>query len=294
MPSYSIVQSIHRALQLLRELNQHASSSVDMLHRTAGLPKPTVVRILETLVAEGYVEHDARPGWYCVTSEVHALSCGFHSEPAVVEAGRSLALAITQRVKWSVAIATLDHTDMVIRYSTIPFSPVAVYHTSINMRLPLATRAFGLAYLAFCSETERSLLLKLIASKELLAYQFEANDIRTVLRCIQADGFAERHGAPDAGADSERKSSSTIAVPIIAGDRVHATLGITYFTSAISRALAVAEYVPLLQQTAREIASRLADETGNGLQTKRVKDLGPSAHASSRIASRRPRSLLVQ
>jgi IclR family mhp operon transcriptional activator len=257
MPSFPHVQSVHRALQLLRELNRHASSSVDMLHRATELPKPTIVRLLETLIAEGYVQQDARPGWYCVTAEVQSLSSGFHGEPAVLEAGRALAIAVTRRLKWSVGIAMLDGTEIVIRYSTIPYSPIAPYHTTVNMRLPLTTRAFGLAYLAFCSEPERTLLLNLIAAKGSLECNLEARDLSAVLERIRAEGFAERHGASETDAEPERKASSTLAVPIMSNDRVLATFGVTYYTSAVPRARAVAEYVPLLQQTAKDIAARV-------------------------------------
>ncbi|WP_368855524.1 helix-turn-helix domain-containing protein, partial [Escherichia coli] len=44
-----------RALNLLVEVNRAGLTTVGDLHRRTRLPKPTIVRLLETLVAAGYV-----------------------------------------------------------------------------------------------------------------------------------------------------------------------------------------------------------------------------------------------
>jgi IclR family mhp operon transcriptional activator len=54
MPSFPPVQSVQRALALLTELNRQRVTSVGELHQRTGLPKPTIVRLLETLIAEGF------------------------------------------------------------------------------------------------------------------------------------------------------------------------------------------------------------------------------------------------
>jgi IclR family mhp operon transcriptional activator len=56
----------------------------------------------------------------------------------------------------------------------------------------------------------------------------------------------------------EPRSSSTIAVPIIANGRVLATVGMTYFTSALDRAEIVQRYVPLLKTLAGNVAASVA------------------------------------
>src|SRR4051812_25786276 len=53
--SYRPVESAQRVLRVLRALNALRSASVAELHAATGLSKPTVVRMLETLICEGYV-----------------------------------------------------------------------------------------------------------------------------------------------------------------------------------------------------------------------------------------------
>src|SRR5271163_1166856 len=108
MPAAGQVQSVTRALDLLLALNRQKVASIKQLHDATGLPKPTIVRLLKTLTAQGYVVNDPRQGGYSVTSQVRALSCGFHGDPLVVEAGRAWAIDLTRQFKWPVAFAVLD------------------------------------------------------------------------------------------------------------------------------------------------------------------------------------------
>ena len=43
-----------RALHVLEVLNRKTASSLGELHAATGLPKPTLVRMLDTLIAAGY------------------------------------------------------------------------------------------------------------------------------------------------------------------------------------------------------------------------------------------------
>ena len=156
------VESVRRAIHLLHELNRQRVSSVRHLHHATGLPKPTIVRLLDTLIALGYVVNDRRQGGYQVTSLVRSLSAGFHGDPLVVEAARPWAIAFTRKFHWPVAIAVLDRDAVVVRFSTIPDSPVSPFHATINMRLQLMSRALGRAYIAFCPPSERNLLLDML------------------------------------------------------------------------------------------------------------------------------------
>jgi IclR family mhp operon transcriptional activator len=248
------VQSVTRALDLLQALNRQKVASIKQLHDTTGLPKPTIVRLLKTLTAKGYVANDPRQGGYSVTSLVRALSCGFHGDPLVVEAGRAWAIDLTRRFKWPAAIAVLDENAMTVRFSTIPESPISPFHGTVGLRLSLVSRSLGRAYLAFCPQAERNILLQMLsASKD--PEDAAARRPAALLRGLQSvrnQGFAERDP------NVEPKSSSTLGVPVMDGDRVVATLGLTYFTSAMKRAQAIELYVPHLRSAADNITRSIS------------------------------------
>jgi len=247
-------------MHLLRELNRQRVSSIRHLHHATGLPKPTIVRQLDTLVALGYVVNDRRQGGYQVTSLVRSLSSGFHGDPLVVEAARPWAIAFTRKFQWPIAVAVLDRDAVAIRFSTIPDSPVSPFHASINNRLHLMSRALGRAYIAFCPPSERTLLLRMLATSRHPEDEpaRDRDAALTLLAMIRRAGFAER------SATVEPKSSSTLAVPVMLGRKVLATVGVTFFTSAVPKAEALARYVPALKEMARTIEANVGLLTAGG------------------------------
>jgi len=60
------VRSVSRALQLLQLMarTERSSWSLDEMSRLSGLAKSTVHRLLETMIAGGFVEHAVAPGYY--------------------------------------------------------------------------------------------------------------------------------------------------------------------------------------------------------------------------------------
>jgi len=245
------VEAAARTLRLLEELNRHRVASLDQLHKATALPKSTLVRLLKSLCALGYVANDRRQGGYAVTSRVKSLSNGFRGDPLVVEAARPWAIAFTRQHQWPVAIAVRDGLSMAIRFSTIPDSPVSPFHATVNTRLSLLGRALGRAYISFCPPRERRRLLDMLAASPEAEDAPARDRARTLamLSAIRRQGHAERDPLV------EPRSSDTIAVPIIVDNKVLATAGMTYFKSAIRPEDIAARYVPSMVGLGRSIAT---------------------------------------
>src|SRR6478735_7300884 len=120
MASFPPVNSVVRALDLLEALNRRPISTVDDLYGQTGIPKPSIVRLLQTFEHRGLVRHAKQHGAYFLTSMVRTLSSGYHSEPRLIEASAALLDDLTRKVKWPLAMAIPDATAMIVRYSTIP------------------------------------------------------------------------------------------------------------------------------------------------------------------------------
>lgn len=97
---------------------------------------------------------------------MQTLSCGYHGDPLVVEAARPQAIEFTRQHHWPIAVATFEERAVVVRFSTIPDSPMSPFHGTIKSRLDLPSRALGRAYPAFCSENERDILPDLPKGKD--------------------------------------------------------------------------------------------------------------------------------
>lgn len=280
MASYPPVRAVERALELLQCLNHRPVSTLDELHRATGLPRPSLVRLLQTLIGKGLVKHAPQYGAYYVTSGVLALSCGYHSEPRIIEAAAPVADAVTGAMKWPVALAVFDGDAVIVRYSTISQSPLSLLHSSLNMRLSLVSRALGRAYLAFCPPDECCIIVQSLRQSTHPEDQpaHDAEPLEAMLAQTRAQGYALR-------SRDVRPVSNTLAVPVFEHGHVIAALGLTWFSSAMGPDAAVQAFLPRMQQAAREIEGRLRQV---GEQPRST--LPPVAARRSRGTARTPRA----
>lgn len=252
------IRSIARSIELLQALNKQAVSTVDVLHAHTRFPKSTIVRMLQTFETLGLVRHAPQHGAYFLTSGVRSLSSGYHSEPMVVEAAAPLMDAFTLQVGWPTALAVLEGHSMVVRYSTIPLSPLALKHSTINVRLSLASRAIGRAYLAFCAPAQQEALLEILAaSNDPEDQAAKGGRFGSLLAEVREAGYALRDPLA-------MPASNTLAVPVFDRHGVAASLGLTFFASTMTPEQAVERYLAPLQEVAREIGSRLEGLQGSG------------------------------
>jgi IclR family mhp operon transcriptional activator len=119
--------------------------------------------------------------------------------------------------------------------------------------LSLGGRALGRAYLCFCPEAEREILRKAMRSSgDLENSRLSDRQIDGLVAEAQRRGYAER--APDL----QPQSSGTIAVPIKLGDRVMATIGVTFFRSAVPDAKSRSVIFRQLRDAVDQIETALA------------------------------------
>lgn len=250
MSSYPVVQSVRKALWLLAELNSTGMATIGELHERTRIPKPTIVRLLETLICEGYVYKDHRMGAYQVAGKAAALSMGFHGGPLAIEAARAWAIDFTKRLKWPVAVCTLSGDGVIVHYSTIPDSPVSPFHSTIGTKFSLGRRALGLAYLAFCSEEERRALRQVMRRSANPENIFDdPSELDTIIAVAQRNGYAQRDRAV------APRSSATIAMAIRYEHRVLATFGVTFFKSAVRGPT----FIALVDELAQAVKKMEAD-----------------------------------
>ncbi|HEV2575379.1 MAG TPA: DNA-binding transcriptional regulator [Beijerinckiaceae bacterium] len=250
--SFHPVQSVVKTLELLAEVNRTSLATVGELHKRTGMPKPTIVRLLETLMAAGYVVRDERMRGYQVTSAVQRLSAGFHGAPLVIEAARPWATALTSQIKWPCAVCLLDRDAVVVRYSTIPDSPISPFHATLGYRLTLGGRALGRAYLLFCPEEERQILRAAMrTSSDPENRSLTDDDLERLITQARFRGYTDRDS------NVEPRSSDTIAVPLMQGERVVATFGVTYFRSVVTTPEDRARIIHPLKKAAANIEAQL-------------------------------------
>ena len=186
--------------------------------------------MLETLMADGYVARDNMCGGYRVTCKVRELNSGYDGISRVIEASRPWAIDLTQRIKWPVGIGVLDGDAIAIQFWTGAISPWVHHNTLLGHRPNLLTSAMGRAHLAFCPADERDALIARM--REMKSADFDADaeaQFRKLLDRIRELGYSMR--APM----TEPRRNTTIGMPIRDGDRVLATITVSFFISAVPK-----------------------------------------------------------
>lgn len=237
--------SATRALVLLRAMNQRAVSSVRDLAMETGISKPSVVRLLAILMEDGYVQRAGKPGSYMLTQNVLQLSAGFREDASIVrEAGPQME-QLTAQVGWPAALGIFERGAMVVRYSTIPSSPLSWYRTTLHQRLALPDSAMGRAFLAFSTDPVRDALLSSGSPREGCEAEPSVKDFEQ----IRARGYAIR-------APSAEHPTLSLSVPLLDGDQVLAALSVTLFGRTMSADEAASRYLAPLRATADAIVGR--------------------------------------
>src|SRR5215472_584148 len=219
-----MIEPVRRAFIVLEALNRRRSTTLSVLAAETGLPRPTLVRLLHTLIALGYASRVSRQDGYRLTDHVLALAGGVRFIDHLVDAAIPHMSRFTSEHGWPLYLATLGAGAMTIRHSTAPESPMSFEAAGYNRRSPMLQGALGRAWLAFSSQAERHTVLRGIGARQgpVLMAAFDQ---------IHRAGFA-----------FTRVSRPTrihgMAVPILGADRVLGCLSMRFPRSAMSEEVA--------------------------------------------------------
>jgi IclR family mhp operon transcriptional activator len=245
-----VIRSVARALRLLDAMNERQPCTLAELNAVTGLPKPTIFRILATLQHEGYVVSEGHFGQYRVTAQTRRLGAAYSQKSLLVDVGAPLLRTVTRQIKWPLALGVLEGDAIVVRYSTMPYSPLAMQATTLGHRLGLLESAMGMAYLAFCDATQLEILLDMLRAAASEGRFDEDRHIASDLALTRQRGYGLRL-AKVAGA------SATVAVPILLGLTIVGVLSMTTFGSLMNEKT-LSTFLPILKETAQKIAQHIA------------------------------------
>ncbi len=247
------IEPISRALQVLEALNRRRLTTIDELYQDTGLPKPTLVRLLQALIADEYVTHVSRTAGYRLAARVRALTSGYHTRDLLVDVAKPLMDRFTRQHQWPLYLATPEDMHMWVRYTSAPLSSIAPdYLAGYHYRFSLLVSAVGKAYLAFCPLAERRLLLSpLLGAPDVTDGQVRQRaEVEALLAEVKRNGYATTGSLlGDRGRG--------LAVPLREGRRVIGSISMRHFRSALSEAEVVKRFLGPLQELSAEIGREL-------------------------------------
>jgi IclR family mhp operon transcriptional activator len=118
LSSPSAIEPVERAFRVLEVLNRHPISTLAQISAAATLPKSTVSRLLETLVALGYATRVSRQLGYRITDRVLGLAAGMRFIDHLVDMAAPPMSDFTRDSGWPLYLGTISAGAVFIRYST--------------------------------------------------------------------------------------------------------------------------------------------------------------------------------
>lgn len=228
--SYPPVNAVCRALHVLKVANEKSIVTVNSIHAATQIPRPTIVRLLETFMHEGYVVRDNMCGGYRVTQKVLELSAGYSGISRVIEIARPLSIGLTRQIKWPIGLGVIDGDAIEIVYWTGTISPVVHTNTVLGKRPDLFRYAMGRAYMAFCGDDERERHIARMRKDTPKEFgQQEEAVFRQHLKRARNAGYAMRDPR------TQPARMTTFAVPLLEKDKVAAVMSVSFFTSSVQQ-----------------------------------------------------------
>ncbi len=244
------VRAIKRGLDVLQAINRGGAMRLIDISRATGLPYPTVFRVVETLIDVGMVEAEPGRRRYRPTALVQTLSLGFREDLALVSMARPHIVALCKEVGWPVTIATRIGNNMIVRDSTHKLTTLTFSDYAPGYALPLLECSVGKAYVAFCSDEEREIIISSIQQLDDEPDKMARLILRDedgLISDVRRKGYAS-HAYNQYTANPGKTSS--LGVPIFIEGQFVGALGLVFFSSAISVPEAAARYVEKMKATA--------------------------------------------
>ncbi len=267
MASVETMKGLERGIKVLQVLQSEPISSLHDLHIATAISKPSLLRILNTLVRTGLVARRLADGRY----RLSALDGGARKRDRydrVAEAAAPVLIRLCEKVKWpsDLFVPAGDHMEK--RETSRPYSPFVFRgnRDQIGRRVGWLMTGVGRAYLASCPVKEREAILARLQKSDHPQDRLARDPKRLdrILSEARQRGYATRDpsftGATYrdlAWGDPYDDGLAAIALPLLDGRRVHGSINILWVKTAYTIEDFAKRHLADLQAGAREIVELL-------------------------------------
>jgi IclR family pca regulon transcriptional regulator len=187
--SPDFVEAIARGLEVIRGFGDVTRPlSLSDLAAATGLARPTVRRILITLMELGYVSTDGKT--FVLTPRVLELGTAYVASTGLWEVAERHLFELSRATGESCSIAQRDGSDIVYT-SRVAVPKLVTFSVTIGTRFPAAQTSLGKVLLAALPETELEECLRLPSRAHVEpTWHPSAEELRQELRDVRAQGWA--------------------------------------------------------------------------------------------------------
>jgi IclR family mhp operon transcriptional activator len=285
MSSFDPIIALQRGLSVLAVVNKGKSVSVKTIYEETRLHKATIIRMLETLVHEGYVAKTAR-STYVPTGRTVLLSQGYDLARRVGDIAGPVLAEFRRGIAWPSDIALYNDDNMLVVQTSRDHGPL-YFKREIGYRAPILSTSIGQAYLAFCDAEHRGRIIERLATipDPRNALSRDRATLERNLAEVRAKGFATMHRSYSMQEYGGKVWA--MGAPVHDGQNVYAGINIMMLKSACSELQAINRFLGPLQEAAAQLGKAIGSETpGTPLDASIIGN--GSRDGSSRSAHRLP------
>jgi DNA-binding IclR family transcriptional regulator len=209
-----INRSLERGIDILRAFKPGSTllGNGEIAERT-GLPKATISRLTQTLVANGLLEIEAGTRVYRLAPFILSLAHAMRMGSRVLTVAAPFMRSSAEKHKVNIGLACPDQTEMVylesIRYNRRPSLRTVVS----GQRVPMELTSLGRAYLACAEDSHKSMLIDQFKKSRNKQWTQLKTEIDDADKHVKKFGFCVASWQPEVVA---------LATPIKIGTQIYA------------------------------------------------------------------------
>lgn len=236
-------RSLERGLEILRAFRPGSETlgNSELAERT-GLPRSTVSRLTQSLVATGFLQYDTELRAYRLGVLVLSLAHAMRGGSAILQVAAPRMRELAEREHLNVGLAMADRDEMVylesIRYSR----RASLRSVVAGQRVPMALTSLGRAWLAVTSEGERTALMADFKTRFANSPTLEA-EIQEAVTHVRQHGWCAAGWQPEVVA---------VSTPLQLGAQAIHVLNVSQSTK-VPLSEAVLRLAPLLMRLAADV-----------------------------------------
>ncbi len=201
-------QTVRRAMAILRLVacGQERGVRLIDLERMSGLNRPTVHRLLKTLIQEGAVEQDAATRRYLIGPEISLLGLARTRRFPLLTLADPYLAELADQVGDTVFLSVRHGHDSICIGRKTGHHPIQVLSIEVGVRRPLGLGVSGVALLSCLPDAESAAIVQANAARLAVAGE-RADDILARVAQARASGIAHAPAGLMPG-------TSAVALPI--------------------------------------------------------------------------------